>query len=66
MMKVRFENIQTKLAIEASFLSLKLDSATFPFTSSVKNVIASKAPTTKKLLVIETNLKTESKVLIKD
>jgi hypothetical protein len=65
-MKVTLEDIQTKLAIEASFLSLKLDSATLPFTSSVKNVIASKAPTTKKLLVIETNLKTESKVPIKD
>ena len=65
-MKVRLENSQTKLAIEASFLSLKLDSATLPFTSSTKNVIASKAPTTKKLLVIEVNLKTVNKLLIKD
>ena len=65
-MKVRLENSQNKLAIEASFLSLKLDSATLPFTSSIKNVIASKAPTTKKLLVIEVNFKTVSKLLIKD
>jgi hypothetical protein len=64
--KDKLEMTQIKLVIEASFRNSKFDSVTLPFTSSVKKVIASKAPTTKKLLVIEVNLKTVNKLLIKD
>jgi hypothetical protein len=66
MMKKRFDNIQIKLAIAASFLNSKFVCATFPFMSRVKKVIASSAPTKKKLEVIEVNLKTVNKLLISD
>jgi len=65
-MKKKFENIQIKLVIAASFLNSKLVWATFPFISSVKKAIARSAPTKKKLEVIEENLKTVNKLLISD
>ena len=64
MIKKRFDNIQIKLASAASFLNSKFVCATFPFMSRVKKVIASSAPTKKKLEVIEVNLKTVNKLLI--
>ena len=64
--KVMLENIQIKLEIAASFLNSKFVWATFPFISSVKKVIARRAPTSKKLEVIEVNLKTVSNPLISD
>lgn len=65
-MKKRFENIQIKLVIEASFLNSKFVSATFPLISRVKKVIARRVPTKKKLEVIEVNLNTVNKLLISD
>ena len=65
-MKKRFDNIQIKLAIAASFLNSKFVCATFPFISRVKKVTAKSAPTKKKLEVIEVNLKTVNKLLISD
>jgi hypothetical protein len=62
----RFEKIQIKLAIAASFLKSKFVCATFPFISRVKKVIARRAPTRKKLEVTEVNLKTVNKLLISD
>jgi hypothetical protein len=64
--KARFEIIQIKLAIDASFLNSKFVCAIFPFTSSVKKVTARRTPTKKKLEVIEVNLKTLNKLLIND
>jgi hypothetical protein len=64
--KAILENIQIKLEIAASFLNSKFVWATFPFMSSVKKVIARRAPTSKKLEVIEVNLKTVSNPLISD
>ncbi len=64
--KKRLENIQIKLAIAASFLNSKFDCATFPFISRVKKVIDRRTPTTKKLDVIEVNLKMVNKLLISD
>ena len=65
-MNKRLEKIQIKLAIAASFLNSKFVWATLPFISRVKKVIARRAPTRKKLEVIEVNLKTVNKLLISD
>ena len=64
--KTRLESIQIKLAIAASFLNSKFVWATLPLISSVRKVIAKRAPTRKKLEVMEVNLKTVNKLLISD
>ena len=62
----RLESNQITLAIAASFLIPKFVWATFPFISSVKKVIAKRAPTKKKLELIAVNLKTLKKKVISD
>ena len=64
--KKALETIQIKLEIAASFLNSKFVSVIFPLISRVRKVIARRAPTRKKLEVIEVNLNTVNKLLISD